>query len=78
VAYPQAAVSQAAKSIVAFRKLGGSCRLGIMLKKQKSTWNIDDPKCREKQDDSIAPVIGVSAAILLMFFLVLASLYWRS
>jgi hypothetical protein len=49
-----------------------------MLKKQKSTWNIDDPKCRERQDDATASVIGVSVAILLMFFLALASLYWRS
>jgi hypothetical protein len=49
-----------------------------MLKKPKSTRNIDNPTCREKQDDTTASVICVSVVVLLMFFLALASLYWRS
>jgi hypothetical protein len=49
-----------------------------MLKKQKSTWNIDDPTCREKQDDGTASVISVSAVILLIFVLTFVWLYWRS
>ena len=49
-----------------------------MLKKQKSTWNIDDPRCREKQDDVTASVISVSVVILLIFVLTFAWLYRRS
>jgi hypothetical protein len=49
-----------------------------MLKKQKSTWNIDDPTCPEEQDDATASVIWVSVVILLMFFLALAWFYWKS
>ena len=48
-----------------------------MLKKQKSTWNIDDPTCREKQDDATASVIWISVVILLIFFLIFVWLYWR-
>jgi|HubBroStandDraft_6_1064221.scaffolds.fasta_scaffold53980_2 hypothetical protein len=33
-----------------------------MLKKQKSTWNIEGPTCREKQDDGTASVICVFSA----------------
>jgi hypothetical protein len=36
-----------------------------MLKKQKSTWNIDDPTCPEKQDDATASVICVSVVIFI-------------
>jgi hypothetical protein len=49
-----------------------------MLSKQKSTWNIEDPTCREKQDDATASVICVSAVILLIFVLTFVWLYWRS
>jgi hypothetical protein len=49
-----------------------------MLKKQKSTQNIDDPTCLEKQDDATASVIGVSVVIGLIFVLTLVWLYWRS
>jgi hypothetical protein len=31
-----------------------------MLRRQKSTWNIEDPTCREKQDDATTSVICVS------------------
>ena len=49
-----------------------------MLKKQKSTWNVDDPTCPEKQDDAIASVICVSVVIVLIFVLTFVGLYWRS
>jgi hypothetical protein len=49
-----------------------------VLKKQKSMWNIDDPMCREKQDDGTASVICVSAVSLLIFVLTFVWLYWRS
>jgi hypothetical protein len=49
-----------------------------MLKKQKSTWNIDDLPCREKQDDATASVICVSVVILLIFALTFVWLYCRS
>jgi hypothetical protein len=51
---------------------------GIMLKKQKSGWKIDDPTCRGKQDDATASVICVTVVILLIFFLTFVWLYWRS
>jgi hypothetical protein len=49
-----------------------------MLKKQKSTWNIDDPTCLEKQGDATVSVIFVSVVILLIFCLTFMWLYWRS
>jgi hypothetical protein len=49
-----------------------------MLKKQKSTWNINDPTCPEKQDDATASVISVSVAIVLIFVLTFVWVYWRS
>jgi hypothetical protein len=49
-----------------------------MLKKQKSTWNIEGPTCREKQGDGTASVIWVSVVILLIFFLTFVWLYCRS
>ena len=49
-----------------------------MLKKQKSTWNIDDLTCPEKQDDATGSVICVSVVILLIFVLIFAWLYCRS
>jgi hypothetical protein len=54
------------------------CSDGIMLKKQKSTWNIDDPTGREKQDDATVSVICVSVVILLIFVLTFVWLYCRS
>ncbi len=49
-----------------------------MLEKQKSGCNIEDPKCLAKQGDATVSVIFVGVVILLIFFLALASLYWRS
>ena len=49
-----------------------------MLRKQKSTWNTEDPTCRERQDDATASVICVSVVILLIFVLTFVWLYWRS
>jgi len=49
-----------------------------MLKRQKSTWKIDDPTYREKQDDATASVISASVVILLIFVLTFVWLYWRS
>ena len=49
-----------------------------MLEKPKPGFNIEDPKCGEKQDDAIASVVFVSAVILLIFCLTLAWQYWKS
>jgi hypothetical protein len=48
-----------------------------MLKKHKSGWKIEDPTCMERDDDATASVICVAVVILLIFCLVLMSLYWR-